>query len=227
MTQNHSSSGFGVYEGLRILLPGFYCVTLAWLYGIVAFDIDFFFTGSSVSSLLILVSGSVAGLLLYATEGSKRRKAFRENQPSQHILELSRTVNVTPPIDEQEAQRLYFFILNSYMPAPFHQRIFFFGMVFHILTTIRRVTLLYTLAGCAILGTFAAVHRPEHITVSLIGLILFLGFIYLVNARFNKADRKMQENYQDQIQWLTMNQRLVLYIIQHHEAPDITTGKEL
>ena len=227
MVQNHSSSGFGVYEGLRILLPGFYCVTLAWLYGIVAFDLDFFFTGSSVSSLLILISGSVAGLLLYATEGSKRRKAFRENQPSQHILELSRTVNVTPPIDEQEAQRLYFFILNSYMPVSFHQRIFFFGMVFHVLTTIRRVTLFYALSGCAILGIFVALGRPENVTTSLIGMILFLGFVYLVNARFNKADRKMQENYLDQIEWLTMNQRLVLYIIQHHEAPGALTGKEL
>jgi hypothetical protein len=226
MTQNHSSSSFGVYEGLRILIPGFYCLTLAWFYGIVVFNIDIFLPGSNASPLLILISGSVAGLLLYATEGSKRRRAFRENQPSQHILELSRTLNVTPPIDEQEAQRLYFFILNSYMPASFHQRIFFFGMVFHILTTIRRVTLFFTLAACAALGFFAVMQQPGKITQSLIVMILSLGFIYLVNARFNKADKKMQENYQDQIQWLTMNQRLVLFIIQHHEAPEHSAWKE-
>ncbi|MGD0339799.1 MAG: hypothetical protein ABSB78_13545 [Bacteroidota bacterium] len=226
MTHNHSSSSFGAYEGLRILLPGFYCVTLAWLYGVVAFNIDLYFTGSSASTLLILVSGSIAGLLLYATEGSKRRKAFRENQPSQHILELSRTLNISPPIDEREAQRLYFFILNSYMPAPFHQRIFFFGMVFHVLTTIRRISLFFAIAGFFTLGTFAVTQQFDRVTPSLIVVILFLLFIYMINARYNKADRKMQENYQDQIQWLTMNQKLVLYIIQHREAPVPAAGKE-
>ncbi len=226
MTHNHSSSSFGVYEGLRILLPGFYCVTLIWLYGIMTFNIDFFFSGSSASTLLILISGSIAGLLLYATEGSKRRKAFRENQPSLHILELSRTLNVSPPIDEQEAQRLYFFILNSYMPASFHQRIFFFGMVFHILTTIRRVSLFFVIAGCVTIGTFAATQQIDRITPSLIMMILFLAFIYSINARYNKADIKMQENYRDQIQWLSMNQKLILYIIQHREAPTPSAGKE-
>jgi hypothetical protein len=224
MSHIHSSSSFGVYEGLRILFPGFYCITLVWLFGVAAFNIDFFFTGSSASLLLILISGSVAGLLLYATEGSKRRKAFRENQPSLHILELSRALNISPIIDEQEAQRLYFFILNSFMPASFHQRIFFFGMVFHVLTTIRRLSLFFVAAGCVIIGTFIATAQFYHITPTLIIMTLFLLFIYLINTRYNKADRKMQENYQDQIEWLTMNQKLVLYIIQHREAPP--AGKE-
>lgn len=219
MTNNHSSSSFGIYEGLRILLPGFYCVTIVWLYGVIAFNIDFFFTGSGASTLLILISGSVAGLLLYAAEGSKQRRAFRENQPSGHILELSRALNISPPLDEQESQRLYFFILNSYMPASFHQRIFFFGMVFHILTTLRRLSLFFAAAGCITIVSFLLARQIDRITLSLAVLILLLLFIYLVNARYNKADKKMQENYQDQIQWLEMNQKLVLFILQHREAP--------
>jgi hypothetical protein len=33
--------------------------------------------------------------------------------------------------------------------------------------------------------------------------------VYLLNVRYNKADRKMQENYQDQIFWLQMNNDVV------------------
>ena len=31
----------------------------------------------------------------------------------------------------------------------------------------------------------------------------------MLNVRYNKADRKMQENFQDQIFWLEMNQSAV------------------
>ncbi len=38
---------------------------------------------------------------------------------------------------------------------------------------------------------------------------LLMWLIYLLNVRYNKADRKMQENYKDQIYWLEMNNDLV------------------
>lgn len=227
MSRTNESSYFGITEGVRILLPGFYCVMLIWLFSVVLFDVDLFSTGSSASLLLIVVSGSLAGLLLYATEGSKRRKAFLENQPSGHLLELSRSLNVSPPLDDNDAQRLYFYILNSYMPATFHQRIFIFGTIYHVLTTIRRITLFFGLTGCAAIGTFLLFRYYDRITIALIVITISLLFIYFINARYNKADRKMQENYQDQIYWLTMHRNLLLNLIRHREAPETIESKEI
>jgi hypothetical protein len=172
------------------------------------------------------MAGVIGGLLLYATEGSKRRRAFRENQPSAYLLELSRTLNVEPPLEETGAQRMYFFILNSYMPATFHQRIFFFGMIFHVLTTIRRVTLWFALLGIGILLVHFAGLFPFYLSWPFIIATVLLAVLYLIILKYNKADRKMQENYQDQIHWLKMHQRLIIYLLTQNEAPSSLNTKE-
>jgi hypothetical protein len=43
----------------------------------------------------------------------------------------------------------------------------------------------------------------------LISFCILIWLIYLLNVKYNKADRKMQENYQDQIFWLQMNEELI------------------
>jgi hypothetical protein len=50
---------------------------------------------------------------------------------------------------------------------------------------------------------------------TLIAFTFFVWLIYALNVRYNKADRKMQENYQDQIYWLQMNNELVEGILRH------------
>ena len=44
--------------------------------------------------------------------------------------------------------------------------------------------------------------------------------VYFLNVRYNKADRKMQENYQDQIFWLQMHDDLVVDLLKKRIAPD-------
>ena len=159
--------------------------------------------------LLFLFLGVVAGFSLYAKETTKRRKAFLENQPSRYISDRARTMKNMPLVDEDAARKLYFYILNNHMPTSFHEKIFFFGTVYHIMIGIRRTSFWFAILATACL----AVEISRSIAlVELQGLLFFtiaIWLIYVLNVRYNKADRKMQENYQDQIFWLQMNGDLV------------------
>jgi hypothetical protein len=207
---NHASSSFGFYEGSRILVPGFYFATLL-LFFFWCFVARF--TATSVETiplaLLFVFVAIVAGLTMYAKETAKRRRAFVENQPSNFLKERSKLLKNTELLDDTSARRLYFYILNHHMPQSFHDKIFFFGTIYHIMILVRRTTFWFAIASIAgILGLFASGHPLSEQSPSVI-FAVSVSLIYLLNVRYNKADRKMQENYQDQIFWLEMNQDLV------------------
>ena len=110
-------------------------------------------------------------------------------------------------MDENEAQRLYFYILNNYMPGPAHEKIFFFGTIYHVMISIRRSSFGFGIAGLLFLAVDIAM--KSHFPLTSVLPVALVWLIYAVNVRYNKADRKMQENYQDQIFWLRMNTPLV------------------
>jgi hypothetical protein len=152
-------------------------------------------------------------LSLYAKESTKRRKAFLENQPSLWIKNKARSMSELAPLEDAEARRLYFYILNNHMPPVFHEKIFFFGTVYHIMIQIRRTSFWFALLSAA---TFAFAISTGSSLPDLHAMTVFtivVWFIYSLNVRYNKADRKMQENYQDQIYWLEMNSDLVETIL--------------
>lgn len=210
---NSSSSSFGVYETARIVIPGFYFASLAALlyrfflkqYWPYSFDL-------ATLILLFVLLSLVAGLTMYAQETPKRRRAFVENQPSSYVQRIARTLSNTELLEDAEARQLYFYILNNYMPAPFHEKIFFFGTIYHIMIQIRRTSFWFGivfLAGLAVQiasGIFA-----QHAASSIITILVWI--VYAMNVRYNKADRKMQENYQDQIYWLEQNNDLVVTLL--------------
>jgi hypothetical protein len=213
MTQ--SSSSFGMYEAFRIVVPGYYFATLllclAWG---VAYALGVNLPLEGMKLLLIFVGiGLIAGLTLYAKESTKRRKAFMENQPSQFLKTKARAMADIPVMEEADARQLYFFILNNHIPAVFHEKIFFFGTIYHIMIQIRRTSLWFA----ALATLIAVVLAIQGATVpDLGGLLVFAAtawILYLLNVRYNKADRKMQENYRDQICWLEMNSELVETVI--------------
>lgn len=114
-----------------------------------------------------------------------------------------------PVMEETAATQLYFYILNNYIPAIFHEKIFYFGTIYHIMIQIRRTSLWF--AVLATLATIAhAVSSPSGEATTLLALFATsVWLVYILNVRYNKADRKMQENYRDQIFWLEMNDELV------------------
>jgi hypothetical protein len=133
-------------------------------------------------------------------------------------MNKTRTMSKVRQLDESEAQRLYFFILNTSVPAVFHEKIFFFGTIYHIMILIRRTTFWFGLAAALALGINLALGFTLSQLQSLVVFGLIVWLIYLLNVRYNKADRKMQENYRDQIFWLEMNNDLVEQLLRKRRA---------
>lgn len=207
---SRSSSSFGLYEGLRILVPGFYFATMLIFFSWCFLGQYTVLMVSGAALLLLYLSVAVvSGLTMYAKETAKRRKAFLENQPSNFLKERSKLLKNTELLDDVTARRLYFYILNNHMPQNFHDKIFFFGTIYHVMILLRRTTFWFALAALAgILVRLAEGHALTDLASSM-SFALAVWLIFLLNVRYNKADRKMQENYQDQIFWLEMNHEIV------------------
>ncbi len=209
-----SSSRFASFEFLRIIIPGSYSVLLiVFLYNA--------FVGSNghyilleFSTPLFILSSIVAGLSFYSKESPKKRKAFQTNQPSNFILVRSRELFPANPLTEDESRRLYFYILNHHIPITMHDKIFFFGMVYHIMINIRRTSFWFGVFG--IIGIIIQIAIVQQSNIFTASTVLIIWMIYILNVRYNKADRKMQENYLDQIFWLEMNIEIVDSLIHKH-----------
>jgi hypothetical protein len=212
---NPSPSSFGAYEAFRIIVPGYYfaalLLCLAWA---VTDALGQSITLDGMRLFFVFVGiGLVAGLTLYAKESTKRRKAFQENQPSLYLKTKARAMADIPVMEESDARQLYFFILNNHIPPVFHEKIFYFGTIYHIMIQIRRTSLWFAVLGTLVAAGMGASGLPLR---SLSGPLFFAAIawlFYLLNVRYNKADRKMQENYRDQICWMEMNNELVETII--------------
>ena len=207
---NHSSS-FGGYEATRVLVPGLYFATLL---------LFLFWSGLAphLSSaaldgfpliLLFVVVTIVSGLTLYAKETTKRRKAFLDNQPSLYLKNKARAMPALPALEDGDARRLYFFILNNHVPATFHEKIFVFGTIYHIMTQIRRTSFWFAVSSTGFTLYQLSTGRTLPELQALVFFTVAVWLVYLLNVRYNKADRKMQENYQDQIFWLEVNKETV------------------
>jgi len=218
---NHTSSSFGAYEAVRILIPGCYfaALLLVFLYLLSAalgrpLDLE------GMKLLLIFTTVAVvSGLTLYAKEGTKRRRAFQENQPSLYIKTKARSMPDLPVMEESDARQLYFYLLNNFVPSVFHEKIFFFGTIYHIMIQIRRTSLWFAvLSSIAVVLALAAVLAASSAN-DLIAFAAVAWIMYLLNVRYNKADRKMQENYQDQIYWMEMNNDLIESLLRKRHTP--------
>jgi len=202
-----SSSRFASFELMRIIVPGSYSIFL--IFALVnAFTISLKPYISLEFGLPLFILGSiVAGLSFYSKETPKKRKAFQTNQPSIYILDRSKELVPANPLTEDEARRLYFYILNHNIPMTMHDKVFFFGMIYHIMINIRRTSFWFGLFGMfALIIQIAATQHTNMIAAT---TVFIIWLIYALNVRYNKADRKMQENYQDQIFWLEMNIEIV------------------
>ncbi|MBI3003864.1 MAG: hypothetical protein HYY49_00425 [Ignavibacteriales bacterium] len=207
---NNTTTSFGLYETFRILIPGFYFAILVLFFALSLPPevIPASLTGGQLT-ILFLGLMIISGLTMYAKETTKKRKAFQENQPSAFLLNKARTFPKIQPLDDSEAQRLYFYILNNFMPAVFHEKIFFFGTVYHIMILVRRTSFWFGIVATAVLAARLSMGVNLNEQPLLVAFTFMVWAIYLLNVRYNKADRKMQENYRDQIFWLEMNNDVV------------------
>jgi hypothetical protein len=215
---NTQTSSFGLYEATRILVPGFYFASLSalffysFVFRYISFPIE-----NTLWIVLFLFLMLVSGLTMYAKETTKRRRAFVENQPSAFLQDIVRHFSATNILDEAEARQLYFYILNHFIPPTFHEKVFFFGTVYHIMNQIRRTSFWFAIMSIMCLAVQTALGISFWDQQGLISFCLLVSLIYLLNVKYNKADRKMQENYQDQIFWLQMNRGIVKDLFEKYE----------
>ena len=212
---SQTSSSFGAYEAFRIIVPGYYFATLLLcLVWAISDALGRYVSLEGMRLFLVFVGvGLIAGLTLYAKESTKRRRAFQENQPSLYLKTKARSMADIPVMEESDAQQLYFFILNNHIPAIFHEKIFYFGTIYHIMIQIRRTSLWFAVLATLIAGAMVTQSVAVQALDELLVFAVVAWLLYLLNVRYNKADRKMQENYRDQICWLEMNNDLVETVI--------------
>jgi hypothetical protein len=204
-------------------VPAVYAAILAllflwtWFAKILAADLT---TGETLVLFVFIVC--ISAMSLYGKELPKRRRAFSTNQPSFYLSTRARTMKDMPLLSDEEARRVYFYILNSYVPDAFQEKIFFFGTVYTVLITMRRLTLWFAAVGTLAMlaeffqGTVLATQQ------GLVLLTTALWLVYALAVYYNKAERKMQENYQDQIFWLQMNDSVVEEVL--HKAKAISAA---
>jgi hypothetical protein len=154
---------------------------------------------------------------MYAKETTKRRRAFVENQPSAFLQDIVRHYSATSILNEAEARQLYFYILNHFIPPAFHEKVFFFGTVYHIMNQIRRTSFWFAILSIMCLAVQIALGIALVDQQGLIFFCLLVCLTYFLNVKYNKADRKMQENYQDQIFWLQMNGEIIKDLFQKYD----------
>jgi hypothetical protein len=215
---NTQTSSFGLYEATRILVPGFYFASLCAMlyYSFVSRYISFPIE-RGYWTVLFLFLVLVSGLTMYAKETTKRRRAFVENQPSAFLEDIVRRHSSTSTLDESEARQLYFYILNNHIPLAFHEKVFFFGTVYHIMIQIRRTSFWFAILSIICLAVQISLGIALANQQGLISFCLLVCIIYLLNVKYNKADRKMQENYQDQIFWLQMNSEIIKDLFEKYD----------
>lgn len=216
MEHTHSTS-FGWYEACRILVPGFTFTCLLMFFILAVWEKPVPPPQSGLGLAIgIAFLTIVAGLTMYAKETQKRRRAFTENQPSRYLQQQARVRAGASPLSDEDAQLLYFYILNHHIPSVFHDKIFFFGTMYHIMIQIRRTSFWFGLLAAAEIGLQAALGIPLSSQPHSLLFALFVWTVYMLNVRYNKADRKMQENYRDQIFWLEMNDDIVKSVLQRY-----------
>jgi hypothetical protein len=225
MNQSHSSS-FGLYETARILIPGFYFTSLCAIF-IFVFVSHYFPLpaehGHHIVPFLFVML--ISGLTMYAKETTKRRRAFAENQPSAFLQDTARRHSSTELLSEAEARQLYFYLLNNFIPAAFHEKIFFFGTVYHIMIQIRRTSFWFAILSVLCIAVQTATGTALMDQQGLILFCILVWLVYFLNVRYNKADRKMQENYQDQIFWLQMNEDIIKKLFKQYDNSKKGTAK--
>ena len=218
---------YGRYEAIRVFVPALYLALLLLLF-FWAYLGKALATGLTTGQAIALYAfvTFVAAMSLYGKEVPKRRRAFATNQPSFYLSTRARTMKNMPLLSDDEARRAYFYILNTYVPDAFHDKIFFFGTVYTVLITMRRITLWFAVLGLlAVLDEYAS-GGVLALEQGLLLLTTSLWLVYALAVYYNKAERKMQENYQDQIFWLQMNDQVVQEVLERTKSASTSVSRE-
>ena len=217
---------FASYETARVIVPGLTFALLSALYAWSFLESRLagpWPVGAQIAAFVFAVLAS--GLTMYSRETPKRRRAFQTNQPSSHLQQVARGLKGAEALSDAEARQLYFHILNHYLPPLAHDKIFFFGTVYHIMVHVRRTTFWFGLLTALSLVWHLSSGGTLSEVQGLVLLCLTVWTVYALNIGSNKADRNMQESYHDQILWMENNRPAIEKLLRSrrlYQRPETT-----
>lgn len=165
---------FGLYETLRIVLPGgmavaTFDVTLRLIARLatspnaaVALRI-----ANSLDASTFALASLGTGLLLYAIDAPKHLRVFLEGDPASSITRPSDHLKKlwNGKLHEDKALSAYFLLTDSHLPSETHRRVYAFGGQYHIYANARFISS----AGVALGGAALVAASGESVGTSLHG----------------------------------------------------------
>ena len=141
---------FETYELFRIILPGFFfmsllCVSAYLFLPIRSAFIEFFKHPAFL--FVVVVGGIFLGFVLYAYDHPKRIKAYRgleSEMPSTHLKNIL-CDSCSAPCDNKihdkgSAIDTYFYLLGNLFDSASRERVLYIGSVYHVLSDIRMLS---------------------------------------------------------------------------------------
>lgn len=203
-------TGFGLYETLRILVPGATAVAVLDFVVRVA-------TGSgaalSKGPFQVVVEGLhgtnffaaslMAGFLLYLLDLPQRSRIGAEGDPGNGIpmptTALREILGPSPKAAwvRKRSFSLYFLLTDAHLPAEFHRRIYFFGSIFRIYSDARYLTAAGMAIGVPLAFAFTGQGRPPWIGGArlLLALLCVASLISVgVLGELRHADRSVRKH---------------------------------
>jgi len=210
---------FGTYEVFRIILPGFYCLTLIFLTILVFTPTRQILAESSQQPYFLftaVLGGVFLGFALYAYDYPKRIAAYRNlEMPS---LYLKRKLCDSCPSkcenrieDAGGAIDTFFYVFYEIFSSGVQERVLYIGSVYHILTDMRMLSFVFgvLIFPLSLVGAFFRVLPFSDTVLGFFAssvLILFWLFLhpeYLYKNVKSKGDKyegyimKMQKRFID------------------------------
>lgn len=139
---------FGVYELFRIVLPGFFCISLLCIVLFLFVPTRQEFTNlmqHSIFSFVVPATGLFIGLVLYAVDYPSTTGFYKKNivpnMPSSYLKEIlcdKCSASCKKRIkDSKDAFHTYFYLFNEHFSTSAQQRVYYFGSVYRIFADIR------------------------------------------------------------------------------------------
>jgi hypothetical protein len=227
---------FGARETLTIIIPGYYCLAMLYLY-LAALDREWVraFEGEMGLSLFLII-GLAVGFIFFTFNWPNRRKAYNTGQPSEYLWQLSKQLAEqlgSPGIElnrkSSEHVQLYLYILNNFLPSTFHEVIIVRGGLYFCITYVWLISLGWCLVGVLTVATLVVlkctgVAVPFDLGAGTVLVSLYSVFQFAVFALLffpKRVNRIVQVLYYDQIEWMKLNKRLVTHLLSEREDPRV------
>jgi len=178
-------SGFGLYETLRILVPGGLAAAAVSLVlrlaageGPLLADGRFASTINALQGASFLLVAVSLGFLLYLVDLPTRARIYTNGDPQNHIPLPSNKLR--DMIDGSSLARrslsLYFLLSDAHLPTELHRRIYFFGGIYRIFFDARLITGAGVIVGGVLAGASATPGIPKEAWQHLLMVIALLAF---------------------------------------------------